>query len=72
MLLFYKRESIRQETTVSYTSEVVRDYVREDNKSADIGALLHKWKIAYSGIGMGVDYADYMVKSYPTYKGFAQ
>jgi hypothetical protein len=56
--------------TVSYTSEVVRDYGREDNKTADIGALLHEWMIKYSGIGMGVDYADYMVKSYPTYKGF--
>jgi hypothetical protein len=28
--------------------------------------------IKYSGIGMGADYADYMVPSYPSFKGFGK
>ncbi len=56
--------------TVGYTSEVIRDYGREDNTTPDIAAHLHQWMINYSGIGSGVDYADHMVQSYPTYKGF--
>lgn len=56
--------------TVSYTSEVIRDYGREDNRNPDIASHLHEWMIRYSGIGMGVDYANYMVQSYATYKGF--
>lgn len=56
--------------TVGYTSEVIRDYGREDNKTPDIAAHLHQWMIKYSGIGSGVDYADHMVQSYPTFKGF--
>ena len=58
--------------TVAYTSEVIRDYGREDNSTPDIGAAIHEWMIKYSGIGSGADYADYMVQSYPTYKGFTK
>jgi hypothetical protein len=58
--------------TVSYTSEVIRDYGRADNTSADISAHLHEWMIQYSGIGSGADYADHMVQTYPTYKGFGK
>jgi len=58
--------------TVAYTSEVIRDYGREDNSTPDIGAAIHEWMIKYSGIGSGVDYADYMVQTYPSYKGFGK
>jgi hypothetical protein len=47
-------------TTVSSTSEVIRDYGREDNRTPDIAAH-HEWMIKYSAIGMGADYADLLV-----------
>jgi nicotinamidase-related amidase len=58
--------------TISYTYEVIRDYGREDNRTADIADLRHEWMIKYTGIGSGVDYADYMVQNYATYTGFGK
>ena len=59
-------------STVSYTFEVIRDYGREDNRDSDIGAHMHEWRIKYTAIGTGVDYAIYMVQNYPPYKGFGK
>jgi hypothetical protein len=59
-------------STMSYTFEVIRDYGREDNSDADIAARMHEWRIKYTAIGTGVDYAIYMVQNYPPYKGFGK
>ena len=58
--------------TVGYCYEVIRDYGREDNRASDMADLRHEWFIKYTGIGIGVDYADYMVQGYPTYQGFGK
>lgn len=57
-------------TTTTYVSEILRDYGRADNASEDIGTWLHDGLVKYMNFGIGIDYADHMVPSYPTYKGF--
>jgi hypothetical protein len=48
-------------TTVSSTSEVIRPFGREDNRTPDIAAHLHEWMVKYSAIGMGADYDNLLV-----------
>lgn len=57
-------------TTSTYIAEIFRDYGREDNLAPDLQALLHEGHIKYTNIGLGTDYSDHMVPSYPGYKGF--
>src|SRR5258708_32739216 len=37
-------------STGSYTFEVIRDYVREDNRDSDIGARMHEVRIKYTAL----------------------
>jgi hypothetical protein len=55
---------------ITYVAEILRDYSRADNASPEIGSLAHEGMIRYMNFGVGVDYADFMVPSYPPYKGF--
>jgi phosphoribulokinase len=59
-------------TTIAYISENIRDYGRKDNTDQNVGQLLHEGMIKYMNFGIGVDYADHMVQSYPYYKGFGK
>lgn len=58
--------------TVSYISELIRDWGRKDNTDREFAALVHHGVIRFNRMGIGVDYADYMVSSYPFFKGFGK
>lgn len=56
--------------TTAYVSELVRDWGRADMVDPEFSAMLHTGIIRFSNMGLGVDYADYMVPAYPAFKGF--
>jgi nicotinamidase-related amidase len=58
--------------TTAYISEIVRDWGRADMIDPEFSALIHQGIIRFSNMGLGLDYADYMVPAYPAYKGFGQ
>ncbi|WP_224994641.1 hydrolase [Cesiribacter sp. SM1] len=57
-------------TSVTYISENIRDYSRQDNATPEVAKLMHEGFIKYISLGIGADYADYMVPSYGFFKGF--
>ncbi len=54
----------------AYTSELVRDWGRADMLDDEFSALMHGGLTRFSNLGLGADYADHMVPSYPSFKGF--
>jgi hypothetical protein len=56
--------------TNTYVSELIRDWGRKDITDPEFGALIHHGIIRFHPMGVGVEYADFMVPSYLNFKGF--